>query len=143
MKKLFFIILALGQLSVTTITEARSQNIEGTCHVIGIKEANTNSYYGPTFCDHIVLSSITVRGPLQLDSTTINGMTRVSGPIKAKRASMQDIIMEDNRSVETINLQDISTVTGNIIFEGKKGIVYVENGSIIEGRVINGEVVTQ
>lgn len=113
------------------------------CYVVGFHDPHTHVYNGPTICPNITLSSLTVRGPLQLNQTTIKGLTTVSGPIKAKGAKPQDIIVNENLTIGKVVLQSASTVYGNIEFKGKEGVVYLEAGSFVKGKVINGKIVNQ
>lgn len=125
------------------INQASAQSNDGTCSVLGYHEPGTNTYDGPTFCSHTTLSSINARGPLQLEQTKITGKTDVSGPIKAKKSNLQDVVLENNLSVETVTLSDNTTVNGDITFLGREGIVYLENGSTIKGKVVNAKVINQ
>ena len=127
--------------SACNLAVAASSVKDGVCSVIGHHESGTNIYDGPTFCGMTTLSYITVRGPLQLDCTVITGMTDMSGPVLAKGANMQDIMVENDQTPQTVTLQAGSTVKGNITFAGPEGTVYLEAGSNILGQVINGQVI--
>lgn len=143
MKKNIISAALIMGLSVISMNQAMAQSNDGTCAVLGYHEPGTNVYDGPTFCSNTALSYITVRGPFQLEQTKITGKTDVSGPIKANGSTLQEVVLENNMSVETVTLSGSTTVNGNITFLGMEGVVYLENGSTIKGKVINGKVINQ
>jgi hypothetical protein len=140
-----FLLLATCTLGLNLFESgiADAGTADGHCSVLGIQEPGTNIYDGPTFCAATSLSYITVRGPLEITNSAINGKTDVSGSIKAISAKLHDVTLENNHTLETVSLQTNSTIDGNITFLGHEGIVYLENGSSIKGKVINGKVVDQ
>lgn len=112
---------------------------ESTCSVIGIHEPNSNIYDGPTWCEHVHLSDLDIRGPLIIDDSKIDTQVIVSGPIKSSDTSMQSIQIKNNLSKNKITLVNGTKVFGNIEFKGVKGVVYIDQKSKIIGRIINGE----
>lgn len=112
---------------------------ENNCFVLGIHEPNSNIYDGPTFCENISLPYITVRGPLQMHHTRIDGLVTVSGPFKSNSSFLNNIEIEPQIEAVSVILKNHTIVNGNIKFKGNKGHVYLEN-SIIHGKIINGSV---
>ena len=137
MKKMIYPALVVAILSTSAYAA------DSNCYVLGVHEPGTNIYDGPTFCARTVLSDITVRGPLQLDGTTISGLTTVSGPIKASSANLQSLLLKENLTSQEVYLLANSVVQGDITFEGKEGTVHLQAGSSIKGKVINGQVVEE
>lgn len=112
---------------------------DSECHVIGSHVGNT--YTGPTTCDHVTLSSITVLGPLMASATTIQGNATVSGPLNAKQSSTFSgtttingpITVEDTHfggSGNTVNVHGPVTAT-NSTFSGT--LEYWSNKSTLTG----------
>lgn len=135
------IVTSIILMSCGTSALANNTNIDPGCAVLGIREPNTNIYDGPTWCPNYTLSYLTVRGPLQLDQTQVNGLTDVSGPVKSSGAILQDLLLEKQLTPVQVTLQSNSVINGNIRFLGKTGEVFLESGSIIKGEVINGKII--
>jgi len=133
--------LAAGVTSATAFASSATAN-DGSCVVLGVRQPGTNIYDGPTWCGKVNLSYITVRGPLVLNNTMITGETDVSGPVDATDASLKDVVLESQATAVDVTLQDSTNVNGNITFNGSiPGVVYLESGSKISGKVINGKIV--
>lgn len=142
MKKVFFALCLALPLSTAVFAQSPEPG-DGSCFVVGIREPNTNIYNGPTFCNEINLSYLTVRGPLQLDKTKVTGKTTVHGPLKANGANLDNVFIANDFTAETVTLQEGSKVNGDITFMGRAGVVYLEKNAVVKGRVINGKIVNQ
>lgn len=110
------------------------------CAVLGVHEPGTNTYDGPTWCKKITVSNLIVRGPLSITHSKVTGLAEVSGPVSAKQSNFQNIQIDQNYSVNHINLKNHTCVRGNITFIGKKGILDIDSTSRVQGQIINAVV---
>lgn len=111
-----------------------------SCTVIGYHEPGTQTYDGPTFCDHVTIKNIIVRGPLHVAHSRMRGMTEVSGPIFAKNTVFDNITVENNFSHMLVVLKNTTLDKGNLDFQGESGFYRLDNTSNICGKVINGSI---
>lgn len=137
MRKNIRTLLVLSCLSLSSIYA------NDACIVIGYHEPGTNTYDGPTYCNNVNISNITVRGPLVASNAIFTGKTDVSGPITVSTTTLDQIVSESNGTPTKVTLKSASTVKGDIDFEGLlPGKVYLESGSHVDGKIINGKILS-
>lgn len=110
---------------------------------------------------NISSQSLTVKGPTSLSNVTVKGDTSIMGPFVADEGSFQDITVAadeitfkdvqvqnlyiqqnhpDHPKPQTLNLEGNSIISGDITFEGKKGVVKIKNENVsISGKITGGE----
>ena len=135
--KTSIIALSLFSVFLTQVTLAEDQ-----CTVLGYHESNTQIYDGPTWCDHVHIKNISVRGPFDAKMSYFSGNSDVSGPLESNDSKFQSIT-EDEFSPEKITLTHTSQVKGNIVFKGDPGEVILSKTSSVKGKVINGKIIRQ
>lgn len=106
-----------------------------------------------------ILGAAEIRGPAHLSKTHTKSLN-VKGPLIANKTWMGAVTIYANYSALTdcradgitminhsyspkttkLYIQGKSTIKGNVAFEGKPGVVYLNTDSKITGKVINGQV---
>ena len=119
---------------------AYANNTDPSCAVLGVREPNSNTYDGPTFCQNIKLHDINVRGPLQVTNTSITGLAKINGPLLAIASQLQTITSENTYTPEFIKLTADTLVKGDIVFKGKRGKLLIDATSKLMGKLINGDL---
>ena len=119
---------------------------------------------GKLFGSNVSLNNININGDLFLsDSSIVNGKVIINGLLITSSSKFEKPIYITTSKIELnegsitkdiyiqkhpFNIReefiyiDNSTVNGNITFEGNLGRVILVNGSIITGKVIGGEIIT-
>lgn len=119
-----------------------SASFADDCFVIGFHEPHTHIYNGPTFCNQVKLKGLTVYGPLQVKNSVISGEINVSGPIAAEQSKLGNLTVQKQLTAQKIKLSDHTVVDGDITFIGKPGSVFLNSHSTVNGKVINGAVIS-
>lgn len=110
---------------------------------------------------NISSKTLTVKGSTSLSGVTVEGDTSIMGPFVANGGSFQDITVAadeitlkdvqvqnlyikqnhpDHPKPQALNLEGESIIAGDIVFEGKKGIVKIKNEDVsISGNIKGGE----
>lgn len=138
-----------GDAQVNGPTNLREATVEGSLHVRGFL-----NMHGST------VKNLEVQGPVTLVKTKADTVT-VFGPIYAIKSQLgtvaahgDSVVLKENSSANTITVMDEnkhqhkphvfienqSKVSGNIVFKGLAGEVFVDNTSTFSGTVTNGKV---
>ena len=114
---------------------------------------------GSLTAKNITANDISVKGPVAIHSSKVNGATDVIGSFEANETTFnKGITIESDKislvksivkgsvvisSATTKPILKIScntTVTGSVLFDGKPGIIEVSEDSIVQGKVVNGSM---
>jgi hypothetical protein len=99
---------------------------------------------GTTALQGAVIQNITATGTLQAGETTFGAIT-LDGSMTVINSTIASITVNNaviEPSDRTVVL-NASSVTGNIVFAGAAGKVFLQNGSTIGGTVTNGTVIVE
>lgn len=137
--------------------QTKSSNINNTLTVNGSLTAHQSTFNGP----------LTVNGSLKAQAskfvnTTINGslnckkcvflkdLTVSSNQIQLSHSSLKNLTINgqsgglfSSKKTPKLYLNNSSIVAGNITFKNSSGVVYLNSGSKITGKIINGKSVSE
>jgi hypothetical protein len=114
---------------------------------------------GPLRAYHVTANTITVVGPAVIENSIINGTVAVIGQLATYKADFVgdiditgaeavlrqskvrgSIVLHSNQTEPHLKLQCGTAVAGSVNFSDKPGIVEVTDDSIVQGKVVNGDI---
>ncbi len=156
---------AEGNYNAKNISLTQPLVVDGSAKINGSTFNGGEINGSSSLTDVNVLGAIKVNGSLEATNSTFLKETRINGSLKGNNSVFKnDLIISSNKTIlnncstkniyikksssglfsmnkeNAVYLNGKSQVNGNIKFAGK-GIVYVEKGVKIAGKVINGKVV--
>ncbi len=140
-----------GQQTVDNVTCFGPADLEGTT-VTG-----TVKVFGPLTMNSATVNDVTVMGEMTVNSSTIKGSTSVFGPIFSTNSNFSkdvfsatnymelisskisgNIIEKSSSEAAVLKMTSKSTITGNVDFSDRVGVVELDSSSQVNGSVING-----
>ena len=114
---------------------------------------------GPLRAYHVVAGGVSVTGPVLIENSAIHGLVNVIGDFSAVKDDFASdlnitsqvvtlnqstvhgsITIHASEGEPRLKLQCSTAVAGSVTFSDKPGVVEVTEDSIVQGKVINGEI---
>lgn len=113
--------------------------------------------YGALDAEDIMAKEMTIYGAATIEDSTVNGLIEIKGALAAenshfnkkvtvygmvgmKDCTAQDIVIKNvpHKEQYQISLKDKTVISGSIIFEHGKGVVYADEEVVIKGEIKGG-----
>lgn len=123
----------IGSLEVKGLTTLQGTTVQGTTNVIGNLESTNSNYTGATIVTGKVLA---ISSKFYVSTSFISDETKlqssyVSGPVT----------MKDDNTTPYLYLTSETKIDGSITFQDRAGVVVLRDNSVINGQVINGQII--
>tara|TARA_A100000171_G_C2128821_1_gene145283 strand:- start:748 stop:1371 length:624 start_codon:yes stop_codon:yes gene_type:complete len=118
-------------------------NIHGPFRGVGVT-CQTLEAYGPVSLNSSdIQGQFIVNGPLTVDGGTFQDISVAADEVTLKDAQLQSLTVRQNHPdhprPQAVSLEGTTSITGDIIFEGKNGVVRVKNDTVtFKGNLENG-----
>lgn len=141
----------LNEATITGSTEMNLSDVSNNMQVTGSTKSIDSKYHGPfvvtgkfSSVNDTFEQPVSITGQLDSESTTYKDKLSVTAKeIGFVGVNAADVIIHQSSSTnpkQSLYLRENTQITGNIIFEGGNGMVFLSGGSAVAGEIRGAEV---